>query len=142
MKSVKISVYFLALVVITFTGCRKEDVSSFTEGTYVGKFIFSSSLGIIYTHTETPAYITFDKGNYTADLIIPNANSVPGKGSYTLKADTAIDFRSSFPIQVMIYPTPAHLNAIYKREYKGDSLILTLNIPSILTTYQYRLKRN
>ncbi|MBW4891443.1 hypothetical protein KXQ82_17075 [Mucilaginibacter sp. HMF5004] len=142
MRSVKRLVYLGVLVVLAFTGCAKSDILPLAGGTYTGKLNFSSSLGIVYTHTEKPVYITFDNGNYTTDFIIPNVNSVPLKGTYALKADTAIAFTLASQLFLQVYPPPYKLDAQYKREYKGDSLILTLNIPGMLTTYQYRLKRN
>jgi hypothetical protein len=136
------SIYLACIAALYIVGCKKGDNTlQFAEGTYKGKLIFTSSLGIVYTHTETPAYIIFDLGNYTTDLSLPNVNSVPQKGTYTLMADTAISFKSLLPVQIQVYPAPSNLNGIYKREYKGDSLILTLNIQNLLTTYQYRLKR-
>lgn len=132
-------IYLACITALCITGCKKGDNSlPFAEGKYTGKFYFSSSLGIIYTHTVKDADIAFSNGTYTSASNLPAGAS----GSYRLLADTAVAFTYSGVMPpVSVYNTYL-FDGLYTITHKGDSLILTRNYPAILALYQYRLKRN
>jgi len=143
MRTIKKITYGIGLLVAAFfviflPGCNKGNPSAtIPQGTYTGKFIYSSSLGILYTHGVVPGDITFTNSGYTSTSNLPNG----GYGTYQTQADS-VSFRWSNPVPLPTQGSMLVLDGTYEYHFEVDSLIITKYVPNLLATTQFRLKRN
>ncbi|SFG74394.1 hypothetical protein [Pedobacter insulae] len=123
---------YLALLTLTFSGCKKESNPNLPDGTYVGTF----STLVDNKEKRTDFEVTLEAKRFTT------TKGGAGRGSFEVVNSNQVTF-----VDELFYTANFDWNTILNGDYgyqiKGDSLLLNKYFLVQLkhNYYQYRLKK-
>lgn len=128
--------FYFFLTLIIFTGCKKDRVTAEFKGTYTGRF----------TAYRTNQIVSDTEIAFSGNRFEFKKGFKGGSGTFKVLNETRVEFEDE-NFWTAEFDWALILSGDYKYEIKGDSLILTREVPQSNSVnyrnylYQYRLKK-